>query len=98
MTMQPQKPHGTQASKSAEIHRKKVLVDGNSVELARQLGITPEEYVDHVVGFFLHAREEPALYVVKDEDPRATGHQEPPETRASSTRPEVRSAPQRKVG
>jgi len=75
--MQPQKPQGAKAAPSTETLRKKVLVDGNTLELARQLGISVEEYVDHVVHFFLHPPEEPILYVVEAQDPQAVEHREP---------------------
>jgi hypothetical protein len=70
-------PQASQAPQDASAVRKKVLADENTAEIARNLGVSTEEYVDQVVHFLLHAREEPWLYVIEDHDLRAMGLEPP---------------------
>lgn len=53
--------------------RKQVLADENTAELARMLGVSTDEYLDHVLHFLRHTQEEPELYVVEDSALRAIG-------------------------
>ena len=61
----------------SQLLRKRVLADENTTELARMLGVSTEEYIDHVVHFLRHHQEEPELYVVEDTDLRAMGLERP---------------------
>lgn len=53
--------------------RKQVLADENTAELARMLGVSTDEYLDHVLHFLRHTQEEPELYIVEDSALRAIG-------------------------
>ena len=96
--MQPQKPQSAQAAPNPGTPSRKVLVDETTVELARRLGISVEEYLERVVHFFLHPPQEPILSVVEAPDSQSPGHREPVDSRPTAPFQEARSAPQRKVG
>lgn len=68
---------GSQAPQDAKALRKKVLADENTAEIARNLGISTEEYVDQVMHFLLHPREEPWLYLIEDHSLRTLGLEPP---------------------
>ncbi|KFE69900.1 hypothetical protein [Hyalangium minutum] len=96
--MQSQKPQAPQAAPKPGTPSRKVLVDGNTVELAKKLGLSVEEYLDRVVRFFLHPPQEPALSVVAAPEPQPPVRREPPEPRAAAESPPLRSASHRKTG
>ena len=74
---------GSQTSQDAKALRKKVLADENTAEIARNLGISTEEYVDQVMHFLIHTREQPWLYLIEDHALRTLGLQ-PPRTEEMS--------------
>jgi hypothetical protein len=79
--MSAQKSQGAQVLQSPEALRKRVLEDPHSEQIAQHLGVSLTEYVDRVVHYVLHPKEQPSLYIVEDKDLRAMGL-EPPEPEA----------------
>lgn len=79
--MSAQKPPEAQALQSPEALRKRVLEDPHSEQIAQHLGVSLSEYVDQVVHYVLHPKEQPSLYIVEDKDLRAMGL-EPPDPEA----------------
>jgi hypothetical protein len=73
---EPTQPKG-QPPKDPEVIRKKVLADPNTAEIAKNLGVSLEEYVNQVVHYVLHPNEDPSVYIVEDEDLRAMGYEPP---------------------
>jgi hypothetical protein len=73
---EPTKPQG-QPSRDPEAIRKKVLADPNTEQIAKNLGVPLEDYVNQVVHFVLHPNEDPNIYIVEDEDLRAMGLEPP---------------------
>lgn len=69
------------ASQDPEVLRKKLLSDPNTAQIAKNLGVPLEAYVNQVLHFVLHPNEEPNLYVVEDEALRKMGY-EPPDADA----------------
>lgn len=67
--------------KSPEALRKQLMEDPNTKGIAKNLGVTLEEYVKQVLHFVAHPNEEPSLYIVEDEDLRGMGL-EPPDEKA----------------
>lgn len=65
------------ALSDTRVLRQHVLADENTSELARMLGVSTDEYLDHVVHFLRHTQEEPEFYVVEDSDLRAMGLERP---------------------
>jgi hypothetical protein len=61
--------------------RSQLLADPDSTQLAEQLGVPLEEYVQQVVHFVTNPQEEPQLLLVEDEDLRGQGL-EPPDAEA----------------
>lgn len=96
--MQSQKPQGPQAAPKPGAQSRKVLVDGNTIELAKKLGISLEEYLERVVHFFIHPPQEPMLSVVAPELQQVSGLREPAEPRPVAEPSAFRSASQRRVG
>lgn len=96
--MQPQKPQAPQAAPKPGTPSCKVLVDGTTVELARKLGLSVEEYLERVVGFLLNPPQEPVLSVVVAPEPQAPVRREPAETRPMAEPQAFRSCTQRKTG
>jgi hypothetical protein len=68
---------GSLPPQDAKSLRKKVLADENTAEIARNLGISTEEYVDQVMHFLLSPPQEPWLYVIEDEDLLTLGLEPP---------------------
>ena len=68
---------GSQSPQDARTLRKKLLADENTAEIARNLGISTEEYVEQVMHFLLSPPQEPWLYVIEDDDLRAEGLEPP---------------------
>jgi hypothetical protein len=75
--MPPHKLQGALAFPDTRALRKRVLADENTAELARTLGVSTDDYIDHVVHFLRHTQEEPELYVVEDPNLRAMGLERP---------------------
>lgn len=96
--MHTQKPQAPQAAQKPSTPSCKVLVDGSTVELAKKLGLSVEEYVERVVRSFLHPPQEPVLSVVAAPEPHAPVSREPAEARPVTEPAAFRSATQRKVG
>ena len=69
------------ASQDPEVLRKKILSDPNTEQIAKNLGVPLEEYVEQVVHFILNPHEEPNLYVAEDDALRKLGY-EPPDAEA----------------
>jgi hypothetical protein len=96
--MQPQKPQAPQAAPKPGTPSCKVLVDGSTVELAKKLGLSVEEYLERVVGFFLNPPQEPVLSVVVAPEPQDPVRREPAEPRPLAEPAAFRSSTQRKTG
>lgn len=96
--MQPQKPQAPQAAPKPAAPSSKVLVDGNTVELAQKLGLSVEEYVERVVHTLLHPPQEPVLSVVAPPEPQAPVSREPAEARPVTEPAAFLSGTQRKAG
>jgi hypothetical protein len=79
--MAAQKPKEPRAARDPEALRKRVLENPYSEQIAQHLGVPLQEYVDQVVHYVLHPKEDPGLYIVEDEDLRAMGC-EPPDPEA----------------
>ncbi|HYH97153.1 hypothetical protein [Hyalangium sp.] len=75
--MPPHSPQGFRTLPDAKALRKQVLADENTAEIARNLGVSTEEYVTQVVHFLRHTQEEPELYVIDDQALRAIGLERP---------------------
>jgi hypothetical protein len=69
------------ASQDPEVLRKKILSDPNTAQIAKNLGVPLEDYVNQVLHFVLNPHEEPNLYVVEDAALRGMGY-EPPDADA----------------
>ncbi len=75
--MPPHRSPGALAFPDSRLVRKRVLADENTAEFARMLGVSTDEYIDHVVHFLRHHQEEPEFYVVEEPDLRAMGLDRP---------------------
>jgi hypothetical protein len=69
------------AAQDPQALRQKIRDDPYSEQIAQHLGVSLQEYVDQVVHYVLHPKEDPGLYIVKDKDLRAMGL-EPPDAQA----------------
>jgi hypothetical protein len=65
--------------KSPEALRKQLMEDPNTKGIAKNLGVSLEDYVNQVLHFVAHPNEEPSLYVVEDADLRGMGLEPPDE-------------------
>lgn len=55
--------------------RKKLIDDPTTEQIAKELGVTLEEYVEQVLHFAMNPEAMPDLYLVEDEDLRKMGYQ-----------------------
>ncbi|MBL9036968.1 MAG: hypothetical protein JNG84_00505 [Archangium sp.] len=67
------------AKNDAASIRKKILADPNTEGIAKNLGVTLDEYVDRVVHFVLNPSDDPEIYLAEDEDLEAMGMKPPDE-------------------
>ena len=65
------------ASQDPEVLRKRILSDPNTAQIAKNLGVPLETYVNQVLHFVLNPNEEPNVYIVEDEALRKMGYQPP---------------------
>ena len=64
---------------SSESLKARLLEDPSTAQLAEQLGVPLNEYIQQVLHFMQHPGEEPQLLVVEDEDLRSAGYSVPAE-------------------
>ncbi|MBI4815366.1 MAG: hypothetical protein HY791_03870 [Deltaproteobacteria bacterium] len=65
------KPRGL--SRPVEVVRQDLLADKDTVEMAKVLGLTPEEFVEKVIGYAQNPEKEPELLVIDEEEAEEEG-------------------------
>lgn len=65
------------APKDPEALRKQLMADPETQGIAKNLGVELKDYVEQVIHFVQHPKDDPQVYVVEDDDLRSVGWEPP---------------------